>query len=124
MGNLLCCVLGGTEAEREKSMAKGNSKSHRSDETLQNSNVSDQLVSQVSKAALRIVKLRQSLEETMATAQTDDERESLASQVETDAIRAIGEQGLTIDEYNGVISAAQSDPELEERVLIACKALN
>jgi hypothetical protein len=38
------------------------------------------------------------------------------------AVRAIDEQGLTIDEYNDVLSAARSDQELEERVLLACKA--
>jgi Domain of unknown function (DUF4168) len=103
-------------------MAKGNSNSQRGDGTLQSSDVPDQVVSQVGKAAMEIVKLRQSLEENMATAQTEEERETLASQVETAAVQAIGEQGLTIDEYNEVIAAAQSDPDLEQRVLIACKA--
>jgi hypothetical protein len=102
-------------------MAKGTSKSQRVDGTLQSSDVSDQVVSQVGKAAVRILQLRQSLEENMATARTEEERETLTSQVETAAVRAIDEQGLTIDEYNEVITAARSDPELEERVLVACK---
>jgi conjugal transfer/entry exclusion protein len=102
-------------------MAKGTSNSQRGDGTLQSSDVSDQVVSQVGKAAVQILKLRQSLEENMATARTEEERETLTSQVETAAVRAIDEQGLTIDEYNEVIAAARSDPELEERVLVACK---
>ena len=108
--------------EREKSVAKDNFKSQGGDAALRSSDVSDQVVSQVGKAAVEILKLRQSLEESLATAQTEDDRETLTSQVEMAAVRAIDEQGLTIDEYNDVLSAARSDQDLEERVLLACKA--
>ncbi len=103
-------------------MAMDKSKSQRSEAALQSSDVSDEVVSQVGKAAVEILKLRQSLEENMATAQSDEERESLTSRVEMAAVRAIDEQGLTVEEYNEVLAAARSDQELEERVLLACKA--
>jgi uncharacterized protein DUF4168 len=103
-------------------MAKGNSNAQRDDATLQSSDVSDQVVSQVGKAAVEILKLRQSLEESMATAQTEEERETLTNRVEVAAVRAIDEQGLTVEVYNEVLAAARSDQELEERVLLACKA--
>jgi hypothetical protein len=103
-------------------MAKGNSNPQRSDTALQSSDVSDQLVSQVGKAAVEILKLRQLLEESMASAETEEERETLTSQVEVAAVRAIDEQGLTVEAYNEVLAAARSDHELEERVLLACKA--
>jgi hypothetical protein len=113
-------VQSGIEAEREKSMAKGTSR--HDDAALQSSDVSDQMVSQVGKAAVQILKLRQSLEDSMATAQTEEERETLTSQVEMAAVRAIDEQGLSVEEYNEVLAAARSDQELEERVLLACRA--
>ena len=103
-------------------MVMDRSKSQRSEAALQSSDVSDEVVSQVGKAAVEILKLRQSLEENMATAQSDEERESLTSRVEMAAVRAIDEQGLTVEEYNEVLAAARSDQELEERVLLACKA--
>jgi hypothetical protein len=65
------------------------------------------------------MKVRQSLEENMASARTDEERQSLTERADTAAVRAINEQGLSIVQYNAVISAAQSDPELQERVLTA-----
>jgi hypothetical protein len=68
------------------------------------------------------MKLRQSLEEDMSTARTDEERQSLAAEVESAAVRAVDEQGLSITEYNEVMTAAQNDPELEERVLLAYRA--
>jgi len=104
-------------------MAKSMSSTTRDDGNLQSGDVSDQTISQVGKAVVEIVKLRQSLEENIATAQTEEERQTLTSQVETAAVRAIGEQGLTVAEYNEVISAAQADPDLEERVLVACRSV-
>lgn len=90
--------------------------------TLQSNDVPDEVVSQVGKAVSEILKLRQSLEENMATARTDQERESLAGQVESAAVQAIGDQGLTVQQYNQVIASAQADEDLEQRVLLACRA--
>lgn len=104
-------------------MARNTASTSRGNGSLQNSDVSDEVVSQVGKAVVQIVKLRQSLEENMATAHTDEERQTLTEQVETAAVHAIGEQGLTVAEYNDVIAAAQSDPDLEERVLVAWRAV-
>ena len=90
------------------------------DDTLQSADVSDQTVSQVSKAVVQILKLRQTMESTMATAHTEEERQSIADEVETAAVVVVGNQGLTVERYNQVIGAAQTDSELEERVLVAC----
>ena len=92
------------------------------DDTLQSADISDQTVSQVGKAVVQILKLRQTMEASMATAHTDEERQSIADEVETAAVVAIGGQGLTVEQYNHVIAAAQTDSELEERVLVACRA--
>jgi hypothetical protein len=104
-------------------MAKSSSRKQQphEDDALQGGEVPDQVVSQVGKAVVQIMKLRQSFEDNMATAQTEEEREKLADQVETEAVRAISDQGLTVDQYNRVISAAQADTDLEERVLTACR---
>jgi len=103
-------------------MAKNSPNTKPGDGALQGGEVPDQVVSQVGKAVAQILKVRQSLEESLEVAQTEEERQSLTSQVESAAVRAINDQGLTIDEYNQVISAAEADPDLEERVLVACRA--
>lgn len=104
-------------------MANSKSSAQRGGDGMrQSADVSDQRVSQVGKAVAQILKLRQSLEEDIATAQTDEERQNLAAEIESAAVRAIDDQGLSIAEYNEVIAAAQNDPDLEERVLIACRA--
>lgn len=102
-------------------MAKTSSNPHGDRGRLEAGNVSDQVVSQVGKAALEVAYLRRSLESDMAQAQTEAERHTLADEAEDSAVRAIGEHGLTVTEYNEVIAAAQSDPELEQRVLLAAR---
>jgi len=103
-------------------MAKTSSNPRPAEQALPDGDVPDQVVSQVGKAVAEILKLRQSLEESMAVAQSDQEKQSLADQVEGAAVRAISDQGLTVDQYNQVITAAQADSDLEERVLTACRA--
>jgi hypothetical protein len=105
---------------KEKSMAK--SKTPRTDGAQRSGDVPDQVVSQVGKAVVEIMKLRQSFEEDMATARTEEDAQNLANQVETAAVRVISDQGLTVDQYNRVISAAESDANLEQRVLAACQS--
>jgi Domain of unknown function (DUF4168) len=109
------------KCERRKSMAKTNFATQDND-ALQSADVSDQTVSQVGKAVVQILKLRQTMESSMATAHTEEERQSIADEVETAAVVAIGDQGLTVEQYNQVIGSAQTDSELEERVLVACRA--
>jgi hypothetical protein len=103
-------------------MANINSSAQQSDGLLQSSDVSDETVTHVGKAVAHILKLRQTLEENMAAARTDEERQTIAEQVETAAVTAISDQGLSIDEYNQVIASARDDADLEERVLVACRA--
>jgi hypothetical protein len=107
--------------ERSKSMAKTNFATQ-DDGALQSADISDQTISQVGKAVVQIMKLRQTMEASIATAHTDEERQSIADEVETAAVVAIGNQGLTVEQYNQVIGSAQTDSELEERVLVACRA--
>ena len=103
-------------------MARTNPPMSAGDPALTSDDVSDHVVSQVGKAVVEIVRLRQSLEEGMATAETEEERAALTDRVEQAAMQAIDDQGLTVTEYNEVIAAAQGDADLEERVLAACRA--
>jgi hypothetical protein len=100
-------------------MAKNSSNAQRQDRALQGEDVPDQVVSQVGKAVAQIMKLRQSYVDVIKTAETEEERQHLAGEIEDAAVRAISDQGLTVDQYNHVISATQADAELEERVMVA-----
>jgi hypothetical protein len=103
-------------------MPKTSSNAQRRPRALHDEDVPDQMVSQVGKAVAEIMKLRQSFVEDMTTADTEEERRNLAGQIENAAARAISDQGLTVDEYNQVISATQADAALEERVMVAYRS--
>jgi hypothetical protein len=109
----------GSETRKEKSMPRNGSNAQRRDSAPQREDVPDQVVSQVGKAVAEIMKVRQHFVEDMTTAETDEERQNLAGQIESAAVRAISDQGLTVDQYNQIIEATQADADLEERVMVA-----
>src|SRR6516162_1584821 len=84
---------------RRSSMAKS-PKTPRNDGTMRSTDVADATVAQVGKAVSAILQLREPLEESMATARTEQERQNIAGQIEDAAVRAISDQGLTVAEYN------------------------
>jgi hypothetical protein len=48
-----------------------------------------------------------------------DARQALASQARAAAARVIDEQGLSVHDYNAVLSAAEGDEDLERRLVDA-----
>ena len=100
-------------------MPKTSSNTQRRVRALHDEHVPDQVVSQVGKAVAEIMKLRQSFVEDMTAADTEEERNW---PVESTARPPARDQGLTVDEYNQVISATQADAALEERVMVAYRS--
>jgi hypothetical protein len=103
-------------------MAEKKSSAQRDNAAVETADVPDHVVVQVGKAVVEIMKLRQTFEEEIAAARSEAAAQDLANEVETAAVRAISDQGLTVDQYNSVISAAEEDSDLGERVLSACRA--
>ena len=50
-----------------------------------------------------------------------DAREALATRARAAAERAIDEQGISVEDYNTVLTAAETDQELEQRLLNAAR---
>jgi ABC-type branched-subunit amino acid transport system substrate-binding protein len=83
---------------------------------------SDEMVTKVGKAVGQIAEIREECQERLTRAATDDEKQALAQRAEQAAVKAIREQGLSVDQYNQVVAAADNDPDLEERLLAAAEA--
>lgn len=83
--------------------------------------VSQDMVTRVGSAAGRIARIQQ--EYTMqAEAETATEaREALATRARAAAERAIDEQGISVQEYNDVLAAADTDEDLEQRLVGAAR---
>lgn len=51
----------------------------------------------------------------------DEARETLANKARAAAEKVIDEQGITIQDYNAVLTAAETDEDLERRLLDAAR---
>jgi hypothetical protein len=83
--------------------------------------VSDATVGKVGAALRDVVQIKQSYAQRLQSAKTPTEQQDLSKQASGEATASITHHGLTIDQYNQVIHAAQNDPALKERVLAAAK---
>ena len=65
-------------------------------------------------ASRRIDELNNKWMPQIAEAQTDDEKEALRREALAEMTAVVREEGLTVEEYNGIYDAAESDPELSK----------
>jgi len=84
-------------------------------------NFSDETVAKVGRAAGQIASIRDAYRQGLNELDDETEKEELGERAEQAAVRAIGEQGLSIDEYNDVVNAAGEDSTLRERLVAAAQ---
>lgn len=84
--------------------------------------VPDEMVSKVGAAVGQVAMIRQEYTQRVQSAGTDDERDRLADQAQQAAVKAISDQGISVTEYNEVVSAAENNPDLEDRLIMAARA--
>lgn len=101
----------------------GNQKA-RMDDATQPTDVSDEMVAKVGAAVGQVALIRQEYTERVQAAQDDGERDRLAERAQQAAVKAIGDQGISISDYNEVVTAAEGNPELEDRLIMAARAAN
>jgi hypothetical protein len=93
--------------------------STQSGDTQPDVTMADDMVTRVGAAAGRVARIQQ--EFAMQAEAEPEAREALAGQARADAERVISEQGLSIEDYNAVLTAAETDQDLEERLLNAAR---
>src|SRR3954468_24819195 len=104
---------------RENTMASFQNSS--SDGTRPCSGMAPDMVNRVGAAAGKVARIQQEFA-MQAQAETEpDASEALAMRARADAERVIDEQGLSIQDYNAVLTAAETDQDLEQRLLEAAR---
>jgi hypothetical protein len=81
----------------------------------------DEIVTRVGAAAGRVALIQQEYSMQVQAETEPGAREALASRARADAEHAIDEQGLSISDYNAVLTAAETDQDLEQRLLDAAR---
>jgi hypothetical protein len=79
------------------------------------------LVKKVGAAVGQIARIQNDFATQAETETADDAREALAQRARTAAEQVIDEQGITVQDYNTVLAAAEGDQDLERRVLDAAR---
>lgn len=79
------------------------------------------MVTKVGTAAGRVAAIQQDYAMQAEAATADEARETLANKARADAERVIGEQGISIQDYNAVLTAAENDQALEQQLLAAAR---
>ena len=85
--------------------------------------ISEDVIAKVGSAVGRIAALQQHYAPRVAAADSEDEKQGLQKEVTIAAVKAINDQGLTVEQYNEVVVMAQDDSDLEERLLEAANAV-
>ncbi|HEY0182157.1 MAG TPA: DUF4168 domain-containing protein [Rhodopila sp.] len=83
--------------------------------------ISQDMVTRVGSAAGHVARIQQEYAMQAEAETATDAREALAAQARAAAERAIDEQGISIQDYNAVLSAAETDDDLEQRLLDAAR---
>jgi uncharacterized protein DUF4168 len=83
--------------------------------------ISQDMVTRVGSAAGRVARIQQDFAMQADAEPADDTRQVLADKARAAAERVIGEQGISIQDYNAVLQAAESDEDLEGRLVDAAR---
>ena len=84
--------------------------------------ITDDTVQKVGMALGQVTQIREEYTKRLALVETDDEKEAVASEAQDVMIQAVSDQGLSVGQFNAVVSAAEDDPDLGQRVLATSRA--
>jgi hypothetical protein len=83
---------------------------------------SDDMITKVGRAVGQVVTIQHAYTQAVQAAGSDEEKAGLSGEAERSAVQAIRDEGLSVSEYNAVVSAADNDPDLQQRLLAAVPA--
>ena len=81
----------------------------------------DELIGKVAAAAGRVARIQHAFTVQAEATTAPEARNALATQARMEAEQAIDDQGISIDDYNAVLTEAENDVELEDRLVAAVR---
>jgi hypothetical protein len=89
--------------------------------TQKSGEMSDAMVRKVGKALRQVVTIRGEYDKHTQSANTQQELQDLNKRAEQDMVKAISDQGLSVQQYRQAIQMAQADPKLKQRIVSAAE---
>jgi Domain of unknown function (DUF4168) len=81
----------------------------------QTQNISEQKLDAAAAALKQVASVKENYKQQMDAAAPSD-RERLAEEVNSALVKAVTDQGLSVQEYNSILIVAQKDPEVREKI--------
>lgn len=83
--------------------------------------ISEAMVQKVGTALGQITQIRETYAEQYASVGTDEEKRAVETEAHMVMADAVRQQGLSVEQFNDIVTAAEADPELGQRVLAAAR---
>jgi hypothetical protein len=90
---------------------------HTSAAPMQQGEMSDAMVTKVGTALRHVAMIRQQYSQRAQTANSPQQQQVLSDQARSEMLKAIGDQGLSVQQYDRAIQMAQNDETLKRRLL-------
>lgn len=84
--------------------------------SLPSANISDQKLDQVAAAIKNVANLKENYAQKMAKAQPDQQGK-IADEANGAIVKAVTDQGLSVDEYSSILQVAQNDPTVHQKLI-------
>lgn len=78
--------------------------------------ISDQKINAAADAMVQVASLRQSYEQKIATA-PDSDKSRISGEAENAMEKAVTDRGLSVPEYNAIVEAARSNPNIRQKLV-------
>jgi glucose/arabinose dehydrogenase len=79
-------------------------------------NISDEKLGAAAAALQRVAGIKQDYEQRLATAD-DGDKQRLVDEANNELVKAVTDQGLSVDEYTQIMVVAQNDPQVRDKIL-------
>lgn len=113
----LALITGFGAAAATATQTGGNgAQQHIAQSTQQSADLSDEKIEAFVDARESVVEISRQWEDRLNNADTQEEINSLQQQAQEEMVAAVRDEGLTVQEYNMIVDAMQTDPDLQERV--------
>lgn len=78
--------------------------------------IPDHKLDAAAQAIQKVAKVSQDYQQQIAQA-PEPQKEQIAKEANTAMVKAVTDQGLTVDEYNSIVDVAQRDPAVHEKII-------
>jgi hypothetical protein len=89
---------------------------------VQQGQMSDAMVQKVGLVVRHMASVRQQYAQRVQSAESQQQRQTLIEQAQSDMLKVISDQGLSVDQYNQAIQMTKTNPQLKQRILAAAQS--